>query len=157
MKILLGVVTAVFILGALVWALMNFSKGDDMPSIVPRQSNSSNSSITTQTTQTNFESEKMTVIATGLDTPWAITFLPDKSMLVTERAGRVRLIDSSGKLQSEPVATLPVREVSESGLMGIAAHPDFTQNNYVYLYYTYATSGSNVLNKVVRMTYGGGR
>lgn len=100
------------------------------------------------------------VIAENLDTPWAVTFLPDppggeasKSMLVTERPGRVRLVDGNGNLQSEPVATLnQVKEIGEGGLLGIAAHPNFSTNNYVYLYYTYSGNGGNTLNRVVRMT-----
>lgn len=67
-----------------------------------------------------------TVIAQNLDTPWGLVFLPDKSMLVTERPGRVRLIDSSGQLQSTPVATInSVKEIGEGGLLGITLHPDF--------------------------------
>lgn len=97
---------------------------------------------------------RATVIAQDLDTPWALAFLPDKSMLVTERAGRVRLIDSSGNLQAEPVAVInQVKEIGEGGLLGIALHPDFSANNFVYLYYTYSGSGNNTLNRVVRMTY----
>lgn len=95
-----------------------------------------------------------TVIAQNLDTPWAIAFLPDNSMLITERAGRVRLIDSSGKLQLEPVAILAkVKEIGEGGLLGLTLHPEFSTNHYVYLYYTYQGSGDNTLNRVVRMVY----
>lgn len=75
-------------------------------------------------------------------------------MLVTERAGSVRYIDEKGKLSPDPVAILSsVKEEGEGGLMGIALHPMFSLNNYVYLYYTYSTSGNNTLNRVVRMTF----
>lgn len=97
---------------------------------------------------------QFTVIAENLDTPWGFVFLPDKSLLLTERPGRVRLIDSNGHLQSEPVLTLQgVKEIGEGGLLGITLHPDFSTNNYVYLYYTYQESGGETLNRVVRMTY----
>ena len=100
------------------------------------------------------DSQTVAVVAEGLDTPWAIAFLPDKSMLVTERGGIVRLVDSSGKLQETPVATLSqVKEIGEGGLLGIALHPNFSSNKFVYLYYTYRGSGNNTLNRVVRMTY----
>lgn len=96
----------------------------------------------------------MSIIAEGLDTPWAIAFLPDKSMLVTERPGNVRFVDSDGRLDSTPVASLAnVKEIGEGGLLGIALHPDFSTNNYVYFYYTFAGSGNGTLNRVVRMTY----
>lgn len=95
-----------------------------------------------------------TIIAENLDTPWALVFLPDKSILVTERMGRVRLIDKNGHLQSEPVEIVDkAKEVGEGGLLGIATHPDFSSNNYIYFYYTYSASGDNTLNKVVRMIY----
>ncbi|KKR30764.1 hypothetical protein A2715_02010 [Candidatus Woesebacteria bacterium RIFCSPHIGHO2_01_FULL_39_32] len=97
---------------------------------------------------------KTTVIATGLDTPWAIAFLPDGGVLITERKGTVRLINSSGDLLPNPIAEIEcVKEIGEGGLQGIALHPDFPSNYFVYLYYTYSESGGNTLNKVVRMTY----
>ncbi|OGG08017.1 hypothetical protein A3D05_00640 [Candidatus Gottesmanbacteria bacterium RIFCSPHIGHO2_02_FULL_40_24] len=100
----------------------------------------------------------VTVIAENLETPWAIAFLPDGSMLVTERPGRVKLIDLNGNLEATLVAELNhVREIGEGGLLGIAIHPEFTLNNYVYLYYTYTGDGNNTLNRVVRMKYTGKR
>ena len=97
---------------------------------------------------------QITVIAQSLDTPWAIAFLPDKSMLFTQRNGEVRLIDENGKLDTSPVATLKnVREIGEGGLLGIAVHPNFSFNNYIYFYYTYRGSGDDTLNRVVRMIY----
>lgn len=93
-------------------------------------------------------------LAEELDTPWAIAFLPDNSMLVTERAGNVLYIDPNGALDPNPIAVLDqVTEIGEGGLLGITAHPDFAQNHYVYLYYTYSGSGDSTLNRVVRMVY----
>lgn len=108
-----------------------------------------------QTEQLSREnSEAVSVIAEGLDTPWAIAFLPDWSMLVTEKAGRVRLVDQNGKLNQTPVAELSsVKEIGEGGLLGIALHPDFGSNNLVYFYYTYSGSGENTQNRVVAMVY----
>lgn len=104
------------------------------------------------------ETPTETVLAQGLDTPWAIAFLPDGKFLVTERKGTVRLIDPSGNLKLEPVATLnQVKEIGEGGLLGIALHPDFISNNLVYLYYTYSGDGKNTLNRVVRMKYKNGQ
>lgn len=97
---------------------------------------------------------QVSVIAQNLDTPWAIVFLPDKSMLITERPGRVRLVDRQGDLQEEPVAAISdVQEVGEGGLLGIDIHPNFSSNNYVYLYYTFTGFNGNTLNRVVRMVY----
>ena len=98
------------------------------------------------------------VIAENLDTPWGMVFLPDRSILITERLGRVRLVNSDGSLQQTPVATMnTVKEIGEGGLLGIALHPNFPSNHGVYLYYTYESSGNQTLNRVVRMKYKDGK
>lgn len=95
-----------------------------------------------------------TIVAEGLDTPWAIAFLPDGNMLVTERKGTVRLIRKDGMLQESPVAIIDaVKEVGEGGLLGIALHPEFETNHFVYLYLTYYADAGNSNNGVVRMVY----
>jgi glucose/arabinose dehydrogenase len=76
--------------------------------------------------------------ATGLEIPWDIAFLPDGRALVTERPGRIRLLESDGALQPEPVALVPVSARGEGGLLGIALDPDFSSNSFVYLYFTTA-------------------
>lgn len=97
------------------------------------------------------------VVAKKLEIPWALTFLPDKSILFTERPGRVRLIDKNGILQSSPIYTIKnIKAIGEGGLLGIALHPNFSKNNFVYLYYTYSENNSNTLNRVVRMNYQNG-
>lgn len=94
------------------------------------------------------------VIAENLDTPWGMVFLPDKSILFTERAGRVRFIDSKEVLKESPILILKdVKEVGEGGLLGIVIHPDFAKNSFVYLYYTYTTN-EGTFNKVVKFRYG---
>ena len=95
--------------------------------------------------------------AGGLQVPWAIAFLPDGGMLVTERAGRVRLL-SGGQLQSQPALTLSVVSAPgvESGLLGIALHPGFPNPADVYLYYTYGRSGK-ATNRVSRFHYADGK
>lgn len=98
---------------------------------------------------------QISTVTTGLEVPWALAFLPDGSILVTERAGRVRIIDNVGKLQEKPITTINVKQTSESGLHGIAIHPKYPQQPYVYLYYTYSTSGGNSLNRVSRFIFNG--
>lgn len=88
-------------------------------------------------------------IATKLDTPWAIDFAPDGRIFFTERSGQVRVI-KDGKLQSESWAKIAVVETGESGLMGLALDPNFTQNHYVYLAYTYRNDGGRLINRLVR-------
>lgn len=94
------------------------------------------------------------IIARSLEIPWALDFLPDGAILFTERPGKIRLIDSSGNLQSKPIATLTdVKPVGEGGLLGLALDPDFASNHFIYLYYTYSSNGLNTLNRVVRFIY----
>jgi quinoprotein glucose dehydrogenase len=75
------------------------------------------------------------VVARGLEVPWDIAFLPDgEGALVTERPGRVRLIDGDGRLQPAPVGEAQVRNEGEAGLMGIALDPEFADGEpYAYL------------------------
>ncbi|MBD2258781.1 PQQ-dependent sugar dehydrogenase [Pseudanabaena sp. FACHB-2040] len=80
-------------------------------------------------------------VASGLEVPWGIDFLPNSDMLVTERAGRVRLV-RQGQLQPNPVATIEATDVGEGGLLGIAVHPDFASNRWFYVYYTANRDGS---------------
>lgn len=75
-------------------------------------------------------------VTRGLSHPWSLVFLPDGSMLVTERSGQVRVI-RDGVLDPKPLPGVPrVHAVRLSGLMDIALHPNFAQNQIVYLTYT---------------------
>jgi aldose sugar dehydrogenase len=86
---------------------------------------------------------KVTEIAKGLDHPWSMAFLPDGSMLVTERVGRLRLI-KGGALQSAPIGGVPaVHTGSQAGLFDIVLHPNFEQNNIIYLTYAAGTTAAN--------------
>lgn len=115
---------------------------------------SSRTNISQDSNPTGNNTPQFSVIAENLDTPWGLAFLPDKSILVTERSGRVRLVASSGKLREEPIAVInSVKEIGEGGLLGITLHPNFSSNKYVYFYYTYGESGGNTLNRVVRMIF----
>ena len=75
-------------------------------------------------------------MATGLEVPWEIAFLPDGRALVTERPGRVRLLSADLELQDEPAAELDVNAVGEGGLLGLAVDPQFRRNRFVYVYRT---------------------
>lgn len=118
----------------------------------------SNSSIPTENSQTQSGIPAETIVTEGLDTPWAIAFLPNDNILVTERKGTVRFVEKNGTLQEDPVAKLEgVKEIGEGGLLGLTLHPDFSSNNFAYLYYTYSGEGDNTLNRVVRMKYQNGK
>lgn len=104
-------------------------------------------------TQDKSASFRVETVASGLEVPWAFAFLPNGNILFTERPGRVRIIES-GQLRPEPVHTAAdVEESSESGLMDISLHPNFSTNNFVYLAYAYINNGQKV--KVVRYRFDG--
>jgi len=79
---------------------------------------------------------EVTPIATGLEHPWALAFLPDRQgMLVTERPGNLRVVTVDGKL-SAPLNGVPkVWAKGQGGLLDVALSPDFKQDRMVYLSY----------------------
>jgi glucose/arabinose dehydrogenase len=87
-----------------------------------------------------------TVLAENLEVPWAMDFLPNGTMIFTERVGRVNLLEENGEVMK--VADISVSAVSESGLCGVAVDPDFNENKYIYLYYT-REGGVNRISRFV--------
>lgn len=78
---------------------------------------------------------RVETFAQGLDHPWGLAFLPDGRMLVTERPGRLRIVDKDGQV-SEPLGGVPkVFAEKQGGLLDVALHPDFETNRLVYLSY----------------------
>lgn len=74
-------------------------------------------------------------VAEGLVTPWSVAFLPDGRYLVTERPGRMRVIEADGRL-SEPIAGLPkVHARGQGGLLDVALAPDFATSGIIYFSY----------------------
>lgn len=94
--------------------------------------------------------EVISIAVQNLQTPWEIVFLPDGRMLITERPGTLTLIDNE-KVQ---IPIMDVFERSESGLLGLALHPDFEENQWLYLYLTYEAS-DGLLNRVERYQFDG--
>lgn len=100
------------------------------------------------------------IIASNLEIPWGLAFLPaspaggpDGRIIFTERPGRVKLVDLNGG-RLTLIAQIPeVKHTGEGGLLGIASHPDFEKNQYIYLYYTYSAAQDNTLNRVVRYKF----
>jgi glucose/arabinose dehydrogenase len=85
----------------------------------------------------------------NLRIPWALVFLSEEKALVTERGGQIRLIEN-GKLQEEPYKIIDkVEHIGEGGLMGLAKHPDYPNQAYLYTMYTYREDGT-LYNGVAR-------
>ncbi len=86
---------------------------------------------------------RITTVATGLDHPWSIAFLPNGDELVTERNGKLRLI-AGGKLVPEPIAGVPpVYNEGQAGLFDVVLHPKFAQNHVLYLTYAAGSAKAN--------------
>jgi aldose sugar dehydrogenase len=92
-------------------------------------------------------------VVSGLEVPWALAWAPDGRLYLTERPGRVRVVEQ-GALRPEPVAVLPSSQATaEGGLMGLALAPDFATSGALYVYYTYDAAGG-VRNRVSRLRLG---
>jgi len=113
--------------------------------------------------ETNFVDYELEVFATGLRVPWSMVFTDPNRLLVTERPGRIRLIEN-GVLSEDPLHTFPeVLNTDEEGLMGIALDPQYEINQQLYVCIAYEknlaeSSASNTMSsavKVVRMTDAG--
>jgi len=98
----------------------------------------------------------LTQVAANLTVPWSLAFLPSGDLLFAERPGRVRIVDKEEGLLQQPLLEIDeVEEIGEGGLLGVAVHPVFEKNGFVYFYYTYQVSGEDVLNQVVRYKFDG--
>jgi aldose sugar dehydrogenase len=93
---------------------------------------------------------QITDFVTNLDIPWGMAFSPDGRIFVTERKGKILLINN-GQLQADPWITLDVAAVGEGGLLGLALDPGFSNNHYLYVAYTYRDTSNNLKNQLVRL------
>lgn len=96
-----------------------------------------------------FAQDPIQEVATNLEIPWEIAFLPDESLLVTQRPGSLLHI------LSDTQKVIPISGVEhrgEGGLLGLVLHPDFKTNNWVYLYLT-SKEGTGLKNRVERYTF----
>lgn len=93
----------------------------------------------------------VTVVAENLEIPWDIAFLPDGSILVTERTGAVLHINT--ETGARTTVFTHTEQNGEGGLLGIVLHPQFAANSYVYLYMTAPGPNNETINRTVRYTY----
>ena len=92
---------------------------------------------------------RVTAIATGLEHPWSLAFLPDGDILVSERPGRLRII-RDGALLDAQVSGLPqIRDRGQGGLLDLLPHPDFARNRILYFSYS-ANHAGGVTTHVAR-------
>ncbi len=139
--IILGIISmVVFFVVALWWNF--FAKRVEVPSFSP-------DSIITQ--ENVDEAPAFVSILKNMDILWSLDFLPDGSLIFTERGGKVFVFNHSNDAVPKMLAEFSdVVSVGEGGLLGIAVHPRFVENNFIYLYHTYGKNGE-LFNRVIRM------
>jgi len=90
-------------------------------------------------------------ILTNLEVPWQILFLPNGNILITERPGKLVLFDSN---RSTRIDVAGVKSIGEGGLLGAILHPNFSNNEFIYLYYT-MQEGTDLTNRIYRYKFDG--
>ncbi|MDX1754531.1 MAG: PQQ-dependent sugar dehydrogenase [Marinobacter sp.] len=99
---------------------------------------------------------RLETVASGLEHPWSLAFLPDGSQLVTERAGRLRRI-RGGQLDPDPIAGVPEAAVAgQGGLLDVVLHPDFANNQLLFLSYAHENHQGKT-TRVSRARFAGDR
>ena len=97
---------------------------------------------------------RQTTVVEGLERPWGMAWLPDGAMLITEKAGQLRIV-RDGKLDPTAIAGVPeVMSANQGGLMDVSVHPRFSENRLVYLTYSHGSQNSN-RTRVARATFDG--
>ncbi|QIB65930.1 PQQ-dependent sugar dehydrogenase [Kineobactrum salinum] len=110
-----------------------------------------------ETRYSAYHDYRLVTVVEGLTRPWAMTFLPDGDMLVTEKAGSLRIV-RDGKLLEEPVAGIPeVFNQGQGGLLDVVMHPDFAANQLLYLSYSKPLADGASTTAVIRGRYRDGR
>jgi glucose/arabinose dehydrogenase len=99
---------------------------------------------------------RVEVVAGNLQIPWSLAFAPDGRLFVTERPGRVRIVNLSASTSDVALTLDDVFAQSEAGVLGVALDPEFSSNRFVYVYYT-ARVGGGAANRVVRYREAGAR
>lgn len=97
---------------------------------------------------------RVETVVTGLDTPWDLAWGPDGQIWVSERSGRISRVNPSTGQRATAGQVTDVSQSGESGLMGIAFHPDFGSQPFVYAAHSYLQNGA-LRNRLVRMRWDG--
>lgn len=91
-------------------------------------------------------------LAKNLIVPWAFTFLDDKTLLFTERSGKVRLMRNDELIEKPLLVLKDAATTKKMGLLGLCKHPDFTNNHFIYIAYDYTANNTGYL-RVVRYEF----
>lgn len=94
-------------------------------------------------------SKGVEIIAQGLHAPRAVDVSKDGRIFFTEKSGIIRVIEN-GNLLKDPIGDIKVENIGDAGLLGLALHPNFTQNHIFYVYYTYSNN-TGLFNRVLML------
>jgi len=127
----------------MVFSLVGCSFLEDSITANNSNNSSTSSSLISQDNVNSGKNYNIRTITEGLERPWGMVWLPDGSILITERAGRLRIF-RNGKLEVEPISGVPeVFAVNQGGLLDITIHPNFRENRLVYFTYSQGTNREN--------------
>lgn len=142
--------TTAGLLAVVVLAACGGGENKEQATALPPDPTTTAPTTTTEPTTTEPAPQEPEVLATGLDVPWGLAFLPDGTALVTER-DTARVLELVAGQEPRELATVPgVAAENETGLLGIAVSPDFAANGHVFVYLTTGTD-----NRVLRMVHDG--
>ena len=100
------------------------------------------SSVLAQTVQSEKQSFRVVTLTQGLQHPWSLAFLPDGRLLITERAGRLRIVQKDFTLDPKPISGLPkIIAGGQGGLFDVVLHPQYSKNGWIYFAYSEAGKG----------------
>ena len=97
----------------------------------------------------NVSTKSVEIMATNFEKPWSIAIADDR-VFVSEKSGKIHVVTSDGLVDS-PLIALRTPNIFGGGLLGIATHPNFLTNHFLYAYYTYEEN-DKLWNKVIRIT-----
>jgi aldose sugar dehydrogenase len=123
---------------AQIWQLVTYLRLQganlkDKPQVVPDPDG--------QIIKTEKQTFKVEVVARNLETPWGLAFLPDGRLLITERPGRLRIVDKGTLLPEAVKGTPKVWEKQDGGLLDVEVHPQYSRNGWIYLSYSETLAG----------------
>ena len=99
---------------------------------------------------------QLQVVASGLDHPWGVALLPDGRFLVTERAGRLRMVGADGSVSEPLIGTPQVYAKGQGGLLDVVLDPEFASNQRIWLSFSEAGDGDTAGTAVATATLGDG-
>lgn len=90
-----------------------------------------------QTMKSEKQAFRVVPLTQGLENPWSVAFLPDGRLLITERAGRLRIVNSDYSLDPKPITGLPeIMASGQGGLFDVVLHPQYAKNGWIYFAYS---------------------